>query len=90
MQGDINRALLGAKVDFAHAIFDLITGPVHEGIELVCNVIPDVEIAPLGAGIQIEPKSICEELADFIAPRRLRLGRFDVEGAKKLFRTWFG
>ena len=32
-------------------------------------MIPDVEIAPLGAGIQIEPKSICEELADFIATR---------------------
>lgn len=38
----------------------------QEGIKLVCAMPPDAEIAPLGAGVEVEPDSICDQVTDFV------------------------
>ena len=39
---------------------------VQEGVKLACAAIPGVEIAPLGAGAQVNPDNICGEVVDFV------------------------
>lgn len=65
MQGDINRDLYMAHWDFAGFIHELTAEVVTEGINLVCEAPPDVEIAPLGAGVEVEPDEICESATQF-------------------------
>ena len=81
MQGDINRDLLSAKVDYYHAIYDLISEAVEEGVKLVCAAPPDVEIAPLGIGAEVEPDSICDQVTDFVGA----LGMLPVDFAHETF-----
>ena len=66
MQGDINRDLVAAKDSFASQAFDLVASAVQEGVKLACAAIPGVEIAPLGAGAQVNPDNICGEVVDFV------------------------
>ncbi|CAK8992037.1 unnamed protein product [Durusdinium trenchii] len=66
MQGDINRDLVAAKTAYGEAAYDLVASAIQEGIKLVCAMPPDAEIAPLGAGVEVEPDSICDQVTDFV------------------------
>ncbi|CAE8674203.1 unnamed protein product [Polarella glacialis] len=66
MQGDIERDLASAHVDLAESITDLTSDVVQNGIKMVCAIPPDVEIAPLGVGAEVEPDSICDQVTDFV------------------------
>ncbi|CAJ1455722.1 unnamed protein product [Effrenium voratum] len=66
MQGDINRDLVSAQLGYAETAYDLVGNAIQEGIKLVCAMPPDVEIAPLGAGAEVEPDSICDQVTDFV------------------------
>ena len=66
MQGDINRDWLSARMDFGATAYDLVATAVQEGVKLACAAVPDIEIAPLGAGVETEPGDICDQVMDSV------------------------
>lgn len=66
MQGDIKRDFLSAKLDFGNSLYHTIANVIQGGIKLVCAIPPNVEIAPLGAGVEASPPSICDQVVDFV------------------------
>eukprot|EP00933_Yihiella_yeosuensis_P040876 TRINITY_DN3528_c0_g1_i11.p1 TRINITY_DN3528_c0_g1~~TRINITY_DN3528_c0_g1_i11.p1 ORF type:complete len:1502 (-),score=330.55 TRINITY_DN3528_c0_g1_i11:334-4839(-) len=65
MQGDINRDLASATLDYHGAIGEFSHEIFSESLGLICKAIPDVMIAPLGAGISLNPNAICSGAKDF-------------------------
>ncbi|CAL1159414.1 unnamed protein product [Cladocopium goreaui] len=63
MQGDINRDLYVAHWDFAGALHGIFTDLVEKIAGMVCSLPPDLEIAPLGAGIQVQPGKHCDKFS---------------------------
>ncbi|CAE7472430.1 unnamed protein product, partial [Symbiodinium sp. CCMP2456] len=66
MQGDIDRDLASAKLDYHSALTDFVMDLTEETMGAVCTVIPDVMIAPFGAGISLNPSEICDGIAELL------------------------
>ncbi|CAE8641344.1 unnamed protein product [Polarella glacialis] len=66
VEGDGERDLAAAHVDLAESITDLTQDVVQNRVKMVCAIPPDVEIAPLGVGAEVEPDSICDQTTDFV------------------------
>jgi len=67
MQGDIERDLASATAGYHSALSSFISDMVEEGLGVVCSVIPDVMIAPFGAGISLNPSEICNQATELVA-----------------------
>ncbi|CAE7490946.1 unnamed protein product [Symbiodinium pilosum] len=66
MQGDIERDLAAAQLDYHGALTDFIMDLTEETMGAVCGVIPDVMIAPFGAGVALNPGEICNGISELI------------------------
>jgi len=66
MEGDIWRDRLGGRTTYGHALYHVLANVISDGVKLACAAIPNVEIAPLGAGTEVKPPNICEQVVDFV------------------------
>lgn len=66
MQGDIERDLASATAGYHGALSGFIMDMVEEGLGAVCSAIPDVMIAPFGAGVALNPGEICGQVAELV------------------------
>jgi len=70
MQGDINRDLADANLDYQGAMSTFVHDISKESLGLICKGVPNVEVAPFGLGIAMNPSKICggvKDLAEAIA-----------------------
>jgi len=66
MDGDITRARIQGRTDYADSLYDTVADIVQNAVKLVCAAVPGIEIAPLGAGVEADPPNICGEIVDFV------------------------
>lgn len=66
MQGDIERDLASAQLDYHSALTEFIMDLTEETLGAVCGVIPDVMIAPFGAGVALNPGEICDGISELV------------------------
>lgn len=66
MQGDIERDLASARLDYHGALTEFIMDMVEAGGGMICDAIPDVMIAPFGTGVGMNPGKICEGAMELV------------------------
>ncbi|OLP80195.1 hypothetical protein AK812_SmicGene39424 [Symbiodinium microadriaticum] len=69
--GDIERDLASAQLDYHSALADFVMDLTEETLGAVCGAIPDaarrkVMVAPLGAGIALNPGDICDGISELV------------------------
>ncbi|CAE7578834.1 ACBP2 [Symbiodinium natans] len=70
LYGDWNECFEGSEgresgveaLEFSQEIADLVRLPLETGLQSLCAFQPDIAIAPLGLGTQIEPDVMCEQI----------------------------
>ncbi|CAE8614700.1 unnamed protein product [Polarella glacialis] len=61
MQGDIERDLADATLEWHAAINDAVSHVVERTQDVYCDTVPDVVTAPLGAGFSSSPSDLCAD-----------------------------
>ncbi|CAJ1380020.1 unnamed protein product, partial [Effrenium voratum] len=71
----ITRELEEARLERDSAIFSTVTDVAYESIDLICDIPPNVETAPMGVGAEFQPEEFCGDASD-LTKAMLLMGNF--------------
>lgn len=62
---DIERAVLDARKELASSVWEELSNVADASLDIMCDIPPNIEVAPVGLGAEIQIEDLCTDFTDF-------------------------